>query len=129
MCFSVLYVWYLLADRMHGKFLSCSRVMSFGYFCQVGTDRSSLKFGLYVVLIIAAVYISILTVELSSSSFSLLLVLCLKDPSTPMQVAVFVQGVDTSTTETKGTVLIHSAEQVTHWNCSACTEDVNFSLL
>lgn len=46
-----------------------------------------------------------------------------------MQVAVFVQGVDTSTTETKGTVLIHSAEQVTHWNCSACTEDVNFSLL
>lgn len=32
-----------------------------------------------------------------------------------MQVAVFVQGVDTSATETKGTVLIHSAEQVTHW--------------
>lgn len=28
------------------------------------------------------------------------------------QVAVFVQGVDTSATETKGTVLIHSADQV-----------------
>ncbi|MCI16822.1 T-complex protein 1 subunit theta-like, partial [Trifolium medium] len=27
-------------------------------------------------------------------------------------VAVFVGGVDTSATETKGTVLIHSAEQV-----------------
>ena len=30
-----------------------------------------------------------------------------------VQVAVFAGGVDTSATETKGTVLIHSAEQVT----------------
>jgi hypothetical protein len=29
-----------------------------------------------------------------------------------VKVAVFVGGVDTSATETKGTVLIHSAEQV-----------------
>lgn len=32
------------------------------------------------------------------------------------QVAVFVGGVDTTATETKGTVLIHNAEQVTHMN-------------
>lgn len=30
----------------------------------------------------------------------------------PFQVAVFAGGVDTSATETKGTVLIHNAEQV-----------------
>ena len=29
-----------------------------------------------------------------------------------IQIAVFAGGVDTSATETKGTVLIHSAEQV-----------------
>ena len=29
-----------------------------------------------------------------------------------MKVAVFVGGVDTSATETKGTVLIHTAEEV-----------------
>lgn len=44
-----------------------------------------------------------------------------------MQVAVFVQGVDTSATETKGTVLIHSAEQVTPWNYSAFAYEVKFS--
>jgi hypothetical protein len=32
--------------------------------------------------------------------------------STYIQIAVFAGGVDTSATETKGTVLIHSAEQV-----------------
>lgn len=31
---------------------------------------------------------------------------------TRFQVAVFAAGVDTSATETKGTVLIHTAEQV-----------------
>lgn len=36
---------------------------------------------------------------------------------TLLQVAVFASGVDTSATETKGTVLIHSAEQV-------CLEEV-----
>jgi hypothetical protein len=33
-----------------------------------------------------------------------------------IQIAIFAGGVDTSATETKGTVLIHSAEQV----CACC---------
>ena len=33
------------------------------------------------------------------------------------QVAVFAGGVDTTATETKGTVLIHSAEQVSFFPC------------
>jgi T-complex protein 1 subunit theta len=32
------------------------------------------------------------------------------------KVAVFVGGVDTSATETKGTVLIHSAEQLENYS-------------
>lgn len=34
---------------------------------------------------------------------------------TPFQVAVFASGVDTSATETKGTVLIHTADPSTFW--------------
>ena len=37
---------------------------------------------------------------------------CLNNLFSLLQVAVFASGVDTSATETKGTVLIHSAEQV-----------------
>ena len=50
-----------------------------------------------------------------------IIALCLCLPVSCLQVAVFAGGVDTTATETKGTVLIHSAEQVSfftrHFQC------------
>ena len=47
-----------------------------------------------------------------------------------LQVAVFAGGVDTNATETKGTVLIHSAEQVSFFffitNMVSCIFNICF---
>ena len=42
---------------------------------------------------------------------------------------MFVSGVDTTATETKGTVLIHSAEQVSKIILSICHLDLSFDLI
>lgn len=46
-----------------------------------------------------------------------------------MKVAVFAGGVDTSATETKGTVLIHTAEEVNFNDFIFISFKVNFPIL